>query len=52
MPTLARVTPEVLHWARERAQLGIDVLANKVSVRPDRIVEWESGAQQPTFRQA
>lgn len=33
--------PEVLRWARERAGLQPDVLADKVNVKPERVQEWE-----------
>jgi len=33
--------PIVLRWARERAGLGMETVAAKVGVRPDRVVEWE-----------
>lgn len=33
--------PEVLRWARERAGLSQEELANKVPVSPDRVTEWE-----------
>lgn len=33
--------PTVLRWARERAGLGMETVAAKVGVRPDRVVEWE-----------
>ena len=33
--------PDVLRWARERDGLGVERLAAKVGVRPERVVEWE-----------
>ena len=33
--------PSVLRWARERAGFGMERVAAKVGVRPDRVVEWE-----------
>ena len=35
--------PEVLRWARERAKLQPEELANKMGVkRPERVLEWEN----------
>ncbi len=48
----ALVTPSVLRWARERASLEPEDLAQKLSVKPDRILDWEVGKNRPTFRQA
>ena len=42
-----QVKPEMLRWARVRAGLSVDALEAKFP----RIMEWESGDQQPTFRQ-
>ena len=33
--------PVVLRWARERAGYGLETLASKVGVKPDRVIEWE-----------
>ena len=45
----SRVTiqPNLLTWARERAGLSLDSLANKFP----RIAEWEAGRLQPTLKQ-
>jgi Zn-dependent peptidase ImmA (M78 family)/DNA-binding XRE family transcriptional regulator len=48
----AIITPDVLRWARERADFSQDDAAQKVKVRPDRFNEWENGQSRPTFRQA
>ena len=36
-----RLRPNMLVWARERAGLRIDELARKVSVKPERVQDWE-----------
>ena len=33
--------PAVLRWARERAGISLDELANKVNVSQERVLEWE-----------
>ena len=52
MAERANITPEVLKWARETAKLSETDAAAKVSVKEDKIKEWESGESQPTIRQA
>lgn len=49
MSNHSRVTiqPNLLTWARERAGLSFDALANKFP----RIAEWEAGELQPTLKQ-
>ncbi len=41
------VKPELLRWARERAGMAPEDLARKFN----KLSEWESGHQQPTFKQ-
>ena len=41
------IQPNLLTWARERAGLSLDSLANKFP----KIVEWEAGRLQPTLKQ-
>jgi len=48
----ALITPDVLKWARERAQFTPDGAAQKAKVRLDRLLAWEEGETRPTFRQA
>ena len=35
------LAPEVLKWARERAGIGVDDLANKIRIKPKSVEEWE-----------
>lgn len=49
----ALINPEVLVWARVRAQLSHDELAARLNVaKPERVAAWESGEERPTFAQA
>ena len=48
----ARINPAMLTWARERAQLSLDVLAKKIKVSAEKLQNWETGEKPPTFRQA
>jgi Zn-dependent peptidase ImmA (M78 family) len=47
----ARVTPEVVKWARETAKFSIAESAQKMKVPVEKIKEWESGASHPTIAQ-
>ena len=48
----AQITPTLLSWARQRARLAPDLLAQRLQVRTERVLKWEAGGEQPTFRQA
>ncbi|HEY4205532.1 MAG TPA: XRE family transcriptional regulator, partial [Puia sp.] len=48
----ANITPAVIKWARETAHMSLEAASSKVSVQPDRLSQWETGALQPTIRQA
>lgn len=52
MTQQAFITPDVLSWARNRAQLTIEALSSKVPTTVKRLVEWEEGNEYPTFKQA
>ena len=34
--------PDVLRWARERADFSVDALAQKVGVKAERVLGWEN----------
>jgi len=48
----ALVNPSVLLWARARAKMEPDTLAEKANVKTDRLLLWEEGTTRPTFKQA
>ena len=50
--TYARINPDILTWARERAQLSVSALASKLGVPDDKIDAWERAEKPPTFKQA
>lgn len=52
MADKAYITPNVLKWARESARITEETAAAKVSVKVDRLKEWEAGTSQPTIKQA
>ncbi|NCU36238.1 ImmA/IrrE family metallo-endopeptidase [Candidatus Falkowbacteria bacterium] len=52
MADKAFITPNVLKWARESAQMTEETAAAKVSVPIDKLKDWEAGTNQPTIRQA
>jgi Zn-dependent peptidase ImmA (M78 family) len=43
--------PTVLRWARTRAGLSVDVLAQKMQVKPQRVIAWEENGEL-SFKQA
>ena len=45
-----KINPRILRWARERLELPSDVTAKKTGTKPEKIVTWEQGRGQPTFR--
>lgn len=48
----ANINPDNLTWARERAQLSIAALAQKIRVKDENVQAWEKGDKKPTFKQA
>lgn len=52
MTERANITPKVLKWARESAKISKTDAAAKVSVKLEKIQEWEKGDSAPSIRQA
>lgn len=50
--TTALISPVVLRWARERAQLELERLAEKAHVKAEKLLRWEQGDTKPSFKQA
>lgn len=50
--THARVNPQLLTWARERARLTPAALAARLKVTAERLTAWERGDRPLTFKQA
>lgn len=50
--TAALISPAVLRWARERARLVPEQLAEITHIKPDKLRLWELGETKPTFKQA
>jgi Zn-dependent peptidase ImmA (M78 family)/DNA-binding XRE family transcriptional regulator len=48
----AFITPDLVRWARERADASIQETARRVHTTSDRLQRWEQGTARPTFRQA
>lgn len=46
----AVIKPVMLKWARERASLGVDELASRMNVTPERVAQWEESGEL-TFKQ-
>lgn len=50
--THALVNPAILSWSRLRAGLTEYQAARGLTIKPEKVLEWESGASFPTFKQA
>ncbi|MAT96848.1 MAG: DNA-binding protein [Anaerolineaceae bacterium] len=50
--TQAIVTPELLRWARGRAEVALEEVAKSANVSPEKVASWEQGESYPTLRQA
>ena len=48
----ALVTPKIITWARERAELDIEETAKKLGVVVARLAAWENGDSHPSVKQA
>ena len=48
----ANITPDVLKWARETAKMSEKEAASKVSIKVEKLQEWENGISMPTINQA
>ncbi len=48
----AFINGEIISWARQRADIDPDDLAISIHVKPEKLRNWESGEEHPTFRQA
>ncbi len=52
MVTEAFITADVLRWARRRSFESLDVAAQQLNVKSEKLNDWENGNARPTFRQA
>ncbi|WP_055024854.1 ImmA/IrrE family metallo-endopeptidase [Shewanella sp. P1-14-1] len=52
MATQAHVNPMLISWARNRSGLSETVLADKMKVKLEKVMDWEHGRAKPTFKQA
>jgi Zn-dependent peptidase ImmA (M78 family)/transcriptional regulator with XRE-family HTH domain len=48
----AYITPQVIKWARERAEMSVDQLAGALKVDSRTLAAWEAGQQSPPFNRA
>jgi Zn-dependent peptidase ImmA (M78 family) len=48
----AKINPDILSWARDRAQLSFSALAEKLGIAEEKLEAWEDGEKPMTFRQA
>lgn len=52
MTQTAFINPAILSWSRQRAGLSEAQVAKGLTVKTQRVMEWESGRSLPTFNQA
>jgi Zn-dependent peptidase ImmA (M78 family)/DNA-binding XRE family transcriptional regulator len=45
------VTSSVLVWARQESGYAPEQVAEKITIKPERLAAWEKGERQPTMRQ-
>lgn len=45
------INPDILIWARERCGFDVQLVSQKIQIKPERLVEWEAGKSSPTPRQ-
>jgi len=48
----ALIQADTVKWARQRSLLTIDALAKKLSIKSEKLIQWEEGLSLPTFKQA
>ncbi len=48
----AYITPQVVKWARERAEMSVEQLAGALKVDSRTLAAWEAGQQSPPFNRA
>jgi Zn-dependent peptidase ImmA (M78 family)/transcriptional regulator with XRE-family HTH domain len=48
----AQINPNLIRWARERADLTLGMLATKLQTTEDKLNAWENGKKQITMRKA
>jgi len=51
MRVYARVSPALLKWGRESAGFSIEEAAQKIKVKPEKLLSWERGEASPTINQ-
>jgi Zn-dependent peptidase ImmA (M78 family)/transcriptional regulator with XRE-family HTH domain len=52
MSTTAYINGEIVAWARKRAGVSTDQLANDLKVNVINVAAWEKGSQKPSFSKA
>lgn len=52
MSTPAYINGGIVSWARKRAGISVDQLANDLKVNAGNVAAWEKGSQKPSFSKA
>ncbi|AJJ63646.1 XRE family transcriptional regulator [Yersinia aldovae] len=52
MTDFALINPQIISWARARAQVSEASLSQAMGVKVEKLISWEEGETKPTFAQA
>ncbi|EOX5553970.1 ImmA/IrrE family metallo-endopeptidase [Yersinia enterocolitica] len=52
MTDFALINPQIISWARARAQVSEESLSQAMGVKVEKLISWEEGETKPTFAQA
>jgi len=47
----AHINPKMLTWARTTVKLSVELAAQKIGVKPEKLEQWENGESYPTIKQ-
>ena len=48
----AHINPEMLIWSRKTVKLSVELAAQKIGVKTDKLASWEKGEAFPTDRKS
>lgn len=52
MTDFALINPQIISWARARAQVSEESLSQAMGIKVEKLISWEEGETKPTFAQA
>ncbi|MBT3302428.1 MAG: helix-turn-helix transcriptional regulator [Bacteroidetes bacterium] len=48
--SIAHINPEMLVWSRKTVKLTVELAAQKIGVKPEKLEAWEQGNAFPTVK--